>query len=97
MVTKYRKNCYVLRTKPQNKSEIIDSFLNKYSKKNSIKDRTTIEANGINFKLFKKSGKIKLILGKYHRVHKSPKRKKILSKSKLRSVTTAKNINTSKK
>lgn len=34
--------------------------------------------------------KIKLIFGKYHRVYKSPKRKKILSKSKLRSVTNAK-------
>ena len=85
-------------TKPQNKSEIIDSFLNKYSKKNIIKDRTTIEENMeliINY--LKNHGKIKLISGKYHRVHKSPKRKKILSKSKLRSVINAKNINTSKK
>ena len=45
----------------------------------------------------KSHGKIKLISGKYHRVHKSPKRKKILGKSKLRSVTSAKNINITKK
>ena len=44
----------------------------------------------------KSHGKIKVISGKYHRVHKSLKRKKILDKSKLRSVQVTKNINTVK-
>ena len=84
-------------TKPQNKNELVDNFLKKYSKRKNL-NRDTVEFN-MEFILnyLKSHGKIKLISGKYHRVHKSPKRKKTLGKSKLRSVTSAKNINITKK
>ena len=86
-----------LGTNPQNKHELVENFLKKYSKrKNLIRD--TVEFN-MEFILnyLKSHGKIKLISGKYHRVHKSSKSKKTLGKSKLRSVTSAKNVNVTRK
>jgi nucleoid DNA-binding protein len=80
-----------LGTKPQNKSELVDTLLNTYSKKNNSKVKKTIESNmDLILNYLKSHRKIKLISGKYHRVHKSSKRKKPLGKSKLRSVTNAK-------
>ena len=87
-----------LGTKPQNKDELVDNFLKKYSRRKHNLNRDTVEFN-IEFILnyLKSHGKIKLISGKYHRVHKSSKSKKTLGKSKLRSVTSAKNVNVTRK
>ena len=87
-----------LGTNPQNKDELVDNFLQKYSRRKNSLDKITIELN-MEFILnyLKSHGKIKLISGKYYRVHKSTKRRKTLGKSKLRSVTSAKNVNITRK
>jgi len=87
-----------LGTNPQNKDELVDSFLQKYSRRKNSLDKITIELNmELILSYLKRHGKIKLISGKYYRVHKSPKRIKTLGKSRLSSVTSAKNINVIRK
>jgi nucleoid DNA-binding protein len=83
-----------LGTNPKNKKEIINHVFKKYSRGRNNTHRKTIETN-MEFILnyLKSKGKIKLVSGKYYRSDKSPRRNRTIGKSKLRSVTTAKNLN----